>query len=324
MLHILSIACAAAFTLLMFSNSSVSAQDRFPERAVRIIVPIPPGATADTLPRVIGEKLSKVWGQPVVIENKPGASNNLAAEFVAKSAPDGYTLFATPPGPLVTAGSMGSALRFDPKAFTPITIMGSLTNTLVVREGLPVSNLQELVAYAKQNPGRLTYGSAGNGSTPHLAGEALQIAAGIKLVHVPYKGLAPALADLIGGHVDMIFDNIGNTLPQIQSGKIKGIAVSDSVRSPELPNMPTLAETYPGFYSTTWFALVAPPGTPSTITAKISREVADILKTPELIELYKKLAATSGGQTPDQMQIFLEEERIRWDKVIKTAGIRDE
>jgi tripartite-type tricarboxylate transporter receptor subunit TctC len=311
----------AATTSLPFG---ALAQDNYPNRPIKIIVPIPPGATADTLPRVIGDKLSKAWDQPVVIENKPGASNNLAAEFVAKAPADGYTIFATPPGPLVTAGSMGTALRFDPQAFTPITIMATLPNTLVVRADLPVSNLQELVAYAKANPGKLTYASAGNGSTPHLAGAALQIAAGVSLIHVPYKGLAPALTDVLAGHIDMLFDNIGNTLPHIKSGKVKGIAVADQVRSPELPDLPTVAETYPGFYSTTWFALVGPPNMPPAIANKIRAEVARILKTPDLVNLYKQLAANPGGNTPEEMKAFLGDERQRWDKVIKTAGIKEE
>ena len=219
---------------------------------------------------------------------------------------------------------MGTALRFDPQAFTPITIMATLPNTLVVRADLPVSNLKELVAYAKANPGKLTYASAGNGSTPHLAGAALQITAGVLLVHVPYKGLAPALTDVLAGHIDMLFDNIGNTLPHIKSGKVKGIAVADQVRSPELPDLPTVAETYPGFYSTTWFALVGPPNMPPAIANKMQAEVARILKTPDLVNLYKQLAANPGGNTPEEMKAFLGDERQRWDKVIKTAGIKEE
>ena len=189
---------------------------------------------------------------------------------------------------------------------------------------MPVSNLQELVAYAKANPGKLTYASAGNGSTPHLAGAALQITAGISMVHVPYKGLAPALADVLAGHIDMLFDNIGNTLPHIKSGKVKGIAVADKVRSPELPDLPTVAETYPGFYSTTWFALVGPPNMPPAIASKMQTEVARILKLPDLVTLYQQLAANPGGNTPEDMRTFLGDERERWDKVIKTAGIKDE
>ena len=324
MLRLTMALCAGLLATVAAVPIGARAQDRYPERAIKIIVPIPPGATADTLPRVIGDKLSKVWDQPVVIENKPGASNNLAAEFVAKAPADGYTIFATPPGPLVTAGSMGMTLRFDPRAFTPITIMATLPNTLVVRADLPVSNLQELVAYAKANPGKLTYASAGNGSTPHLAGAALQITAGVSMVHVPYKGLAPALADVLAGHIDMLFDNIGNTLPHIKSGKVKGIAVADRVRSPELPDLPTVAETYPGFYSTTWFALVGPPNMPPAIANKMQTEVARILKLPDLVTLYQQLAANPGGNTPEDMRTFLGDERERWDKVIKTAGIKDE
>lgn len=301
---------------------AASAQENYPSRPIRIIVPLPPGATADTLPRVVGEKLSARWGQPVIIENKSGAAQNLGAEFVARSDPDGYTLLSTPPGPLVTAGSINPKLPFDPVAFAPVTVLATLPNTLIARTGLPISNLAELVAYAKANPGKLTYASAGSGSTPHLAAEALQIAAGIKMVHVPYKGLAPALTDILAGHVDVLFDNIGNTLQHIKSGKVKGIAVSSKERAPELPDLPTVAETYPGFYSATWFAVVAPPKTPPDITAKLSQAMGEIIRMPDVVARFQQVASNPVGNSPEEMAAFLKEERERWHKVITTAGIK--
>jgi tripartite-type tricarboxylate transporter receptor subunit TctC len=303
-------------------GASAQAQETYPTRPIRIIVPIPPGATADTLPRIVGEKLTAKWGQPVIVENKAGAANNLGAEFVANSPADGYTLLSTPPGPLAIAGSLYPNLRFDPAAFVPITVLASLPNTLVVRSTLPVSNLAELISYAKTNPGKLTYASAGTGSTPHLAAEALQIAAGIKMVHVPYRGLAPALTDLLAGHVDVLFDNIGNTRQHILDGKVKGIAVGDKQRVPELPDLPALAETYPGFLSTTWFAIAAPPNTPPAIANKLSEAIAEIIRMPDVVVRIKQLAATPVGNSPAQMAEFLKEERERWHAVIVKAGIK--
>ncbi len=300
------------------------AQETYPSHPIRIIVPVPPGATADTLPRIVGEKLSARWGQPVIVENKSGAANNLGADFVAKSEPDGYTLLSTPPGPLVIADSLYSKLPFDPKAFVPVTVLATLPNTLIVRPTLPVANFAEFVAYAKAHPGELTYASAGTGSTPHLAAEALQIAAGIRMVHIPYKGLAPAITDVIAGHVDMLFDNIGNTLPHIKNGDVKGLAVGSKERVPELPDLPALAEVFPGFYSTTWFAIVAPPKTPPEIAAKLSQAMGEIIRTPEVTAKFKQLSSTPQGNSPEQMSAFLKEERERWHAVITTAGIKEE
>jgi tripartite-type tricarboxylate transporter receptor subunit TctC len=284
---------AAAMALVAAGSMAASAQDAYPSRPIKIIVPVPPGATADTLPRIVANKLTARWGQPVIIENRGGAANNLGAEVVARAEPDGYTLLASPPGPLVTAQSMYPNLAFDPTAFVPVTVLAALPNTLVTRPSLPVANLAELVAYAKANPGKLNYASAGSGGTPHLAAEALQIAAGIRMVHIPYKGLAPALTDVLAGHVDMMFDNVGNTLQHIKQGRVRGIAVGSKERLPELPGVPTLAETYPDFYSATWFAIVAPP-------------------------------KTSVGNSPVEMSVFLKEETERWHKVIATAGIKPE
>lgn len=303
---------------------SAVAQDSYPSRPIKIIVPVPPGATADTLPRVVGEQLSLRWGQPVVIENRAGASNNLGAEMVARAEPDGYTLLATPPGPLVIAKSMNPKLSFEPSAFVPVTVLATLPNTLIARPNFPAANLTQLVVNAKSSPGKFNYASAGIGSTPHLAAEALQLAAGIKLTHIPYKGLAPALTDVLAGHVDIMFDNIGNTLRHIRDGRVKGIAVASSERVPDLPDVPTLAETFPGFYSTTWFAIVAPPKTPPEIAAKLSAAIAEILKIPSVAAKFKELTCTPVGNSPGEVSVFLKEETERWEKVIATAGVKPE
>ncbi|MGD0022994.1 MAG: tripartite tricarboxylate transporter substrate binding protein, partial [Xanthobacteraceae bacterium] len=207
-------ACMTVFivaTMALFVAVSLIAvaQDSYPNRPIKIIVPLPPGATADTLPRIVADKLTLRWGQPVIVENRSGAANNLGAEMVAQAKPDGYTLLATPPGPLVIAQSLYSDLAFEPTAFVPVTVLAAIPNMLVARASLPAANIAELVAYAKANPDKLNYASGGVGTTPHLAAEVLQIAAGIRMVHIPYKGLAPALTDLLAGHVDLMFDNIG-------------------------------------------------------------------------------------------------------------------
>ncbi len=321
-----SVSCAAVLlgAIALVTPSKSIADDNYPNRPIRIIVPLPAGATADTLPRIIGDKLTAKWGQPVIIENKPGASSNLGAEFVAKSDPDGYTLLSTPPGPLVIAGSLNPKLPFNPDAFVPVTVLATLPNTLIVRSGLPASNLAEFVAYAQANPGKVTYASAGIGSTPHLAAEALQIATGIRMVHVPYKGLAPALNDVIAGHVDLLFDNIGNTHNLIKDGKVKGLAVTDRKRAPELPNVPALAESYPGFYSATWFAIVAPPNTPQPIVKKLSEAIGEIIRMPDVIARFQQIASTPVGNSSAEMSAFLKEEKDRWQKVISTVGMKME
>jgi len=314
----------ATMAVLLAAPVIAAAPDDYPSRSIRIIVPVPPGATADTLPRIVAEQLTARWGQPVIIENRAGASNNLGAEMVARAEPDGYTLLASPPGPLVIAQSFNPNLAFEPSAFVPVTVLATLPNTLVARPNFPASNLAELVAKAKANPDKLNYASSGSGSTPHLAAEALQIAAGIRMVHIPYKGLAPALTDVLAGHVDMMFDNIGNALQHIKDGSVKGIAVASKQRLSELPDVPTLAETYPGFYSATWFAIVAPPKTPPEIAAKLSEAIAKILKMPAVAAKFKELSCTPIGNSPVEMTAFLKEETERWRTVITTAAIKPE
>jgi tripartite-type tricarboxylate transporter receptor subunit TctC len=312
----------ATMALFLAVPVLAGAQDTYPNRPIKMIVPLPPGATADTLPRIVAEKLTSRWGQPVIIENRPGFATNLGAEVVAAAKPDGYTLLATPPGPLVTAQNMYRNLPFDPTAFVPVTVLCTLPNMLVARSNLPIANIAELVAYAKAHPDKLTYASAGVGTTPHLAAAALQIAAGIRMVHVPYKGLAPALRDVLAGRVDVMFDNIGNTVQYIKANKIKGLAVASKERLPELPDVPSLAETYPGFYSATWFAVVAPPKTPAEIASKLSQAITEILQMPAIAEKFKRLSCTPVGNSPHEMAVFLKEEAARWHKVIATAGIK--
>jgi tripartite-type tricarboxylate transporter receptor subunit TctC len=307
----------------LLSIASAAAQV-YPSRMIKIVVPLPPGATADTLPRIIADKLTLKWGQPVIIENRPGAAQNLGAEVVAKAEPDGYTLLATPQGPLVISQHFYPKLGFDPEAFVPVTIMAVLSSTLVVNPKVPASTLQELIAFAKANPDKLSYASPGTGSPPHLAAAMLATAAGIRMVHVPYKGLVPAMTDLLAGHVDMMFDNLGNTLSHIKDGRLRVLAISTEKRIPEFPEVPAVAEMYPGVVYTSWFAIVAPPKTPPEIASKLSSAINEVLRMPDVAKRLKAMSTTPGGQSPAQTAALFAEESQRWRKVIASAGIKAE
>ena len=235
------LACAAT----QFHAAPAFAQSDYPSRAVKIVVPFPPGATVDTLPRIVAEKLAARWGQPVVVENRAGAAGNLGAEVVARAEPDGHTLLSSPPPPLAINQALYPKLPFDPAAFVPVTVLAEVANVLLVKKGLAPS-LKALIETAKANPGKLNYASAGNGSTTHLTMEWLKILGGVNIVHVPYRGSAPALTDLLGGQVDMMFDNLGNTLQHIQDGKLDAVAVGSAQRLKALPDVPTLGEIFPG------------------------------------------------------------------------------
>ena len=297
-------------------------QSSYPVRPIRIIVPLPPGATADTLPRLIGEKLTLKWGQPVVIENRPGAAQNLGAELVAKSEPDGYTLLATPQGPLVISQYFYPKLSFDPQAFVPITVMAQLPYVLVAHPKLPVASLADLIAAAKGEPGKLNYASPGTGSSNQLAMEWLKSLGGIPLTHIPYKGAAPALTDLLAGHVDVMFDNAGNVVSLIRDGRLKALAVSSKTRMTDLPDVPAVAETYPQFDASSWFAVVGPPGTPPEVATKLSQAMGEALRLPDMASRVRELSATPIGGTPEETATFLAEERERWRGVIATAGVK--
>lgn len=313
-----------AAALLAAAPAAVLAQADYPSRPIRIVVPLPPGATADTLPRIIGEKLTARWGQPVIVENKPGAAQNLGAEAVAKSEPDGYTLLATPQGPLVISGALFPRLGFDPAAFVPVTIMASLPYVLVAHPKLPVASVRELVAYAKANPDKLNYASPGNGSSTQLAVEWLKSLAGIRMTHVPYRGAAPALTDLLAGHVDLMIDNLGNSLTHIRDGRLRALAVAEDKRIAALPNVPTMAETYPSFVTASWFAIMAPPRTSPALAAKLSQAMGEALRMPDVVARLRDLGATPVASTPAETAAFIKLESERWSKVIADANIKPE
>ncbi len=309
---------------LAAASTAALAETGYPVRPIRIVVPVPPGGFADTLPRLIAEKLATRWNQSIVVENCPGAGLNIGAEAVAKSAPDGYTLLATPPGPLVTNQALYPTLGYDPGAFVPVTIVAKGPFLLIARKTLPVASLAELIAYAKANPNKLNYGSSGAGSMPHLASEMLKSKAGISLVHVPYKGLTPALMDVMAGHVDMMFHDVASVSSQIKAGQVKLLGTGSEAPVPEFPDAPPIASTFPGFSASAWYAVVAPPKTPAAIAAKLSEAIADVLRTPEVTRKLREVAISPVGTSPKETAAFLKQETERFRQIIVSAGIRGE
>lgn len=299
------------------------AQDaNFPHKAITIIVPFPAGGTADVLPRIIGQKLSEKWGQPVIIENRAGAGGNIGAQSVAKATPDGYTLLATPPAPLSINQSLYKNLGYDPERFAPVTILALVPNVLAVKSALPPVSAKDFIAYVKKQGGNVTAATQGNGTTSHLTATMFATQADVKFTFVPYKGTAPALADLMGGQVDVFFDNISSSYRHHEAGKVKILAVASAKRSPLLPNVPTIAEAVlPHFDSSTWFGVVAPPGTPNDVVEKLNRSIIEVLKMKDVQQKFLDQGAETLGNSPKEMGEFVAKERIRWKKVIDSAGV---
>src|SRR6195952_5072484 len=296
--------------------------DGYPNRAVKIIVPFPAGGTADAVPRLVGEWLSRKWGQPVVIENRTGAAGNIGAEQAYRSAPDGYTLLSAPPPPLVINQRLYPKLGFAPAKFEPIIVMAQVPNALIVNpNNVKASSLRELVEYLQKNPDKVTAATQGNGTTSHLTSELFQLMAKVKLRHIPYRGSAPALQGLLAGDVDLMFDNLGVSLPLVEAGKLRLLAVASSRRMPSLPDIPTIAETTPGFEAVAWYGIVAPPGTPKNITEKINADVNEALRQPEVQDLLRKLSAEIFGGSIEKTSKYMHEEVDRWAAVIKAANI---
>ena len=315
------IGAGLALAAMLAALPQADAQD-YPSRPVKIIVPFPAGGTADVMPRVIGEWLSRKWGQPVVVENRTGAAGNIGAEAVAKAEPDGYTLLSAPPPPLVINQNLYPKLGFDPSEFVPIVIMGRVPNALVVNPKLPLNSVAEVIAYAKANPGKLTSATQGNGTTSHLTSELFQMMADVKFQHVPYRGSAPALTDLVAGSVDLMFDNLGVSLPLVKGGQLKLLGVATPKRMASLPDVPTIAETLPGFESAAWFAIVAPPKTPQAVVDKINADVNEALRQSDIVQRLTQLSAEPIGGTPQATAAYMREEIERWHKVIKAANVK--
>jgi tripartite-type tricarboxylate transporter receptor subunit TctC len=310
--------------LLVLAVRGAAAAD-FPTQTVKFVVPNPAGGTADALPRILADALSKVWKQPVVIENRAGAAGNVGAESFSRAAPDGYTLLASPPTTLAINQSLYKKLGYDPTRFRPITILGSSPNVLIVHPKLGVSSVQELIAKAKAEPGAIAYGSQGIGATSHLTTALFETMAGVKFNHVPYRGTAPAMNDLLGGHILFMFDNLASSLPQHKSGKLRILAVCTPERSPLLPDVPTMAEAaLPGFVSVAWFGLVAPPDTPDDIVDNLNKDVVAALKTEEVRGKFQAQGVEPMATTLKETAAFLERERALWGGVIEKAKLKAE
>jgi tripartite-type tricarboxylate transporter receptor subunit TctC len=315
---------AVVAALLSAVPFAAPAQSDFPRRTVKFVVPVPPGNMLDSMPRILGDKLSVRWSQPVIVENRAGAASNLGTEVVAKSDPDGYTLLVSPPGPMVVAQHVYPKLGFDPAAFVPITTLVQFPFILVVNAKSPITSFTDLLARAKASPGKITFGSPGVSSTPHLAMERFAAAAGIRFVHVPYPGLAPAMRDLLAGHIDAIFDTPGNVLPHINSGGVRALAVTGDKPHPELPNVPAIAATLPGITHTDWFVVVAPPKTPPEIAARLSQAIAETMKLPDVAKRIAEFNVTAVGNTPAETAAMMKRETEQYRQLIAATGVKAE
>ncbi len=309
--------------LLVLALPALHAAD-YPEKPIRIIVPYTPGGTADMLARTLGQKLTESLGQQVIVDNRPGAGGNIGADIAAKAAPDGYTLVMGTVATHAINPYLYPNMPFKPeKDFAPIVLLGTLPNLLVVNPSLPVKNVKELIALAKAKPGELAFGSAGNGTSQHLSGELFKKMTGVDMIHVPYRGSAPAVLDLIGGQVQLMFDNLPSSLPQVKAGKLRALAVTSPRRSPALPDLPTLAESgLTGFSITSWFALYAPAGTPARILARLNKEAAKAIATKELRQQWLDQGIEPAGGTAEQLAEFRRIEAPKWEKIIRESGAR--
>ena len=306
---------------ILTSEASAQNSTAWPQRTIKIVVPNPAGGSADLFPRLISEALMAKLGQTIVIENKPGAAGNIAAEFVYGSEPDGYTLMAAPPPPLSINVSLYPKLNYEPSKFVPITILSIVPNALMVHPSVPVNTVQELIAFAKANPDKLSYASQGNGSTAHLTAELFKQKTGTKMVHVPYKGDAPAVADLLAGHVNVMFGNVAQATAHLRSGKLKVLAVTSAKRISSMPNTVAMQEVVPGVVAVAWFAMVAPPKTPPAIANRLSSLISEILRTPEMARRFAEVGAEPIGNTPEEMALWMKEDTERWRQVIKNGGV---
>ena len=295
----------------------------YPGKTVRLIVPFAAGGSTDVIARVLAPKLSEAWGQQVIVDNRPGGNTTIGTDIVAKSAPDGHTLLVTP-APFTVVPSVMTKLPYDPaKDFEPITLINTTPMGLVVHPGVPAKNLKELIALAKTRPGQMNFGSSGSGGVPHLSGELLNTMAGLKIIHVPYKGNAPALADLVGGHVDMAFNGLTSVMPFIKSGRLRVLGVTSIGRTAALPEVPTFDEQgLKGFQAVAWNGLSAPARTPKEAIVRIQETSSRIVKSPELAEQLKRDGSDPVGSTTAEFVSHLRDEVVKWKKVLDRAGIK--
>jgi tripartite-type tricarboxylate transporter receptor subunit TctC len=312
----------AIATLVSIAHAQQQNTSAYPDHAVRIVVPFPAGGTADILPRIVADKLRQRWHQSIVVENRAGAGGNVGASVVAAADPDGYTLLASPPGPIAINQMLYKSLSYNPSALEPVVILATVPNVLVVRSEFPAKTMQDLIAYGKANPGKINYASQGNGSTAHLTAELFQSMTGIKMTHVPYKGSAPAETDIMAGVVDIMFDNLASALPAYNGSRVRILAVGSQQRAALVPDIPTVRELgLEEFQSVTWFAVVAPAKTPLAIRNRINEATNAILQMPEVQKEFLQQGAQPYGGTVADMAQFVARERKRWGEVIQAAHI---
>ncbi len=313
-----SLTLAAAFP--------AAAAEPYPNKPIRLIVPYAAGGGTDVMARAFAQRLASALSVQIVVENRTGAGGNIAASAVAKAAPDGYTLFFGAAGPLAVNPALYDKLPFDPvKDFAPIGLVGSMALFLTVPASMPVKSVKDLVALAKAKPGQLNYASAGIGGTTHLAMEVLKTETGANLTHVPYKGTAAGVADMLGGNIQVIFDAWTSTSPHVESGKLKYLAVSTSARSTLAPQVPTMAESgFPGFNVFVWYGILAPAGTPSEVVDKLGRETLKVMAQPELKEAFARLGMEPMSGGPEQFAAFIRSETVKWAKIVRDAGAKAE
>ena len=297
--------------------------DSFPEKPITLVVPYPAGGTNDVIARALAEKMGLAYGKPVVVENRAGAGGNVGAQSVARATPDGYTLFVSAAGPLSVNKQLYKSIRYDPqKDFAPIALLASVPIMLVANPSAPFKTVAELIAHAKANPGKLSYGSQGNGTTSHLTMEMLKMRAGVNIVHVPYRGSAPATTDLIGGAIQVMFDNSPTTLPHVRSGRAHALGVAAARRVEGMTDIPSISETVSGFQSEAWFGLVAPAGTPAAVIQNLNNVVNKVLADPEMKAQFAKSGVELRGGTAQEFGAFIDREVARWGEIIKAAGVQ--
>jgi len=307
------------------SVTHLRADEPFPTHTVKLVVPGTSGSTTDIIARLMADQLTQKWGNPVVVENISGGGNLVGTTSVFRSPPDGYTLLVSPPAPITFNDLLYHDLAYNPREFVPVSLLVRVPNALVVKNDLPVTNVRELIAYANANPGKLSYGSQGAGSTAYLSAIQLQMLGGVNMVHVPYRGALPALNDVIAGHIDMFFDTLATAVPIYRGGKAKILGVGSGERSSDIPAIPTIAESgFPGFRSVTWFAIVGPPGTSLALVEKINRDIVEGLRQPQLKEKLQRMMLEPLIGTPADAAKFFAEERALWGKVITENKVKVE
>jgi len=315
---------AAAMAVALAATPQLAAAQTYPVKAVKLVVPFPPGGSLDFAGRLIAQKLTEMWGQSVVVENKPGAGGNIGADLVAKSPPDGYTILLGALSTHAVNPSLYKSMPYDAvKDFAPITLIAITPNVLVVNAASPVNNVKEFVAYTKANPGKLSFGSGSNGSAGHLAGELYKVETGTDAVHIPFKGGAPATQALLAGDTQFMFDNLANAMAQVKAGKLKALAVTTAQRSPLVPELPTMAEAgLPGFDISTWYGLFAPAGTPPAIVARWNADVTKILNSPDVRAKFVADGAEPSPDTPEQFARMISSELAKYARIIKASGAK--